>query len=295
MRVAVTDPVKATLRGVRLAMVAVVAFAAGLSAAPSSPPSSPSSPTTAPELVEAGAAVTVTWSTKKRTLSDGRTFFVRVPACSPYRSPGCREFRGRERALVIFLHGADGAEDAETAAGWLGGLHALSRDTIFAFGVSKNGTRRWDAGFCCTANPVDDVGYLARVVNKVAGKWSVDRKRVGAIGLSNGGMLALRAICELPDKFAAATALAATYDQGCDLGRVRVGQWHGGRDATVPLNGGTVTVDDEQRTLPPVASLAQRMASGSVYELHVLPNRAHAMAWPQFRQATRWLVAHLPD
>lgn len=272
-------------------MVAVVAFAAGLAAAPSSPPTS----TTAPELVDARAAVTVTWSTKKRTLPDGRTFFVRVPTCSPYRSPGCRKFRGRERAVVIFLHGAAAAEDAETAAGWLGGLHALSRDTIFAFGVSKNGTRRWDAGFCCTENPVDDVGYLARVVNNIAGKWSVDRKRVGAMGLSNGGMLALRAICERPDKFAAVTALAATYDQDCDLGRVRVGQWHGGRDATVLLNGGTTTVGDTQRTLPPVASLAQRMAPGSVFELHVLPNRAHAMAWAQFRQATWWLVAHLPE
>jgi poly(3-hydroxybutyrate) depolymerase len=271
------------LRVVRLAVILVVALAGSLWSLLLTPPA------------PAEQAVTISWTTKERALSDGRAFFVRVPTCSPYRSPGCRQFRSKDRAVVIFLHGANAAEDPQTATGWLGGLHALSRDTIFAFGVSKDGTRRWDAGFCCTDNPVDDVGYLARVVNNIAGRWSVDRRRVGAMGLSNGGMLALRAICERPGTFAAAAALAATYDHSCDAGRVRVGQWHGGRDTTVPLNGGTARVGDTERTLPPVASLAQRMAPGSSFELHVLPNRAHAMAWTQFRQATRWLVAHLPD
>lgn len=268
---------------VRLGIIAILAFAGSLSALP---PSSPA---------PAEGAVTITWSTKQRTLADGRTYFARVPTCSPVRSAGCQEFLGRDRAVVLFVHGAGGAEDPETAAGLLGGLHRLSRDTIFAFAVSKGGSRRFDAGFCCTSERVDDVGYLSRVVNHIANRWAVGRQRVGAFGLSNGGMLALRAICERPDFFAAAVALAGTYDGDCRSGRTRIGQWHGGRDTTVPLNGGPAVVGGTQHDLPPVVSLAQRMAPGSVYELHVLPHRAHAMAWNQFRQGTRWLVAHLPD
>lgn len=218
-----------------------------------------------------------------------------MPTCSPAGSPECTAYLRRERTVIFYLHGAGGPEDLETASGWLGGLHALSRDTIFVYAVSKDGTRRWDAGFCCTQEPVDDVGYLARVVNNIDLTWPVDRQRVAALGLSNGGMLALRAICDRPDVLGAAVALAGTYDGTCDAGRVRIGQWHGARDAVVPLNGGTVMVDGAQRTLPPIASLAQRMAPGSIYELRVLPNQAHAMSWTQFRQSTRWLLARLPD
>ena len=271
-----------TLRKVRLGILVAVVLAGSLSAVPSSSPA------------PAGAAVTTTWTTKERTLADGRTYFVRAPSCRPAGSAGCQRFLGRDRAVVLFLHAATGVEDLETASGFLGGFHALSRDTIFAFAVSKDGTRRFDAGFCCTAERVDDVGYTARVVNDIGRRWEVDRARIGMIGLSNGGMLALRAICERPDFFAAVVALAATYDEACDAGRVRVAQWHGARDATVPLNGGPAVVGGEQQTLPPVVSLAQRMAPGSVYELRVLPNRGHRMAWRQFRQATRWLIAHLP-
>ncbi len=272
-----------TFRLVRLGVIAiaiVLACAGSLSAQPSA-----SAPAT--------ARVSTSWTTEERTLVGGRTFFVRVPSCSPARSPGCRRFLELERAVVVFLHGANGPEDRDTASRWLAGLHAQNPETIFAFGVSEAGSRRWDAGFCCTSEPVDDVGYLARVVDNIARGWAVDRRRAGVTGFSNGGMLALRATCERPELFAAAAALAATYDGACDVGRTSIGQWHGGRDSLVPLNGGTVTIVGAQRTLPPVASLAQRMAAGSLYVLRVLPKRAHAMSWLQFRQSTRWLVSTL--
>jgi poly(3-hydroxybutyrate) depolymerase len=240
------------------------------------------------------SAVAVTWPTKKRTLGDGRTYFVRAPVCTPAGSAYCKDFLQRERAVVFFLHGATGAEDRETASGWLGGLHALSPDTIFVFGVSKDGSQRWDAGFCCTPEPVDDIGYLERVTKSIARSWTVDLRRVGAMGLSNGGMLALRVACERPDLIATVAALAATFDGSCDAGRVRIGQWHGASDTTVPLDGGTSTVGDTSTTFPPVASLAERMAKRSMFQLRVLPGRGHAMSWAEFKAATRWLLAHLP-
>jgi poly(3-hydroxybutyrate) depolymerase len=271
-----------THRKVQLGIIVIVAFAACFSALP------PPTPATA------DGSVTITWSTRKRTLDDGRRYFVRAPECSPAGARGCQEFLGHERAVIINLHGAGGAEDRDTASGWLGGLHSLSRDTIFVFGVSKDGSRQWDAGLCCTSEPVDDVGYLERVVNDVAASWAVDRRAVGAMGLSNGGMLALRVACERPDLIRTAAALAATYDGTCDRGRVRIAQWHGAVDTTVPLDGGTTTVRGTTRTYPPVASLAERMAGGSVFQLRVIPGRGHSMTWTDFRQATLWLVARLP-
>lgn len=245
-----------------------------------------------PASKAASAAVSVTWVTRERTLADGRTFFVRVPTCSA-NAAGCSEYLGRSRALVVFLHAANGAETRDTANSWLTSLHAVDGETIFAFGVSKNASRRWDAGLCCTTEAVDDVGYLRRLVDNVAAEWAIDRDQVGAMGLSNGGMLALRAACERPDLFPAAVALAGVYDGTCDNGPVQIAQWHGAVDATVPLDGGQVKVLGERLNLPSVASIAKRMSAGSVFELYVIPGRAHAMSWTEYRPATRWLLSHL--
>jgi poly(3-hydroxybutyrate) depolymerase len=238
----------------------------------------------------AGKRVTVTWSTTRRVLDDGRSYFVRAPHCTPRGAEGCADFLARKRGVVFFLHGAGGAEDRATASSWLQGLGGLGPDTIFVYGVSADDTRRFDAGFCCTEEPVDDVGYLLRVVDDIGSTWAVDHHRVGATGLSNGGMLALRAGCERPDVLSVVVGLAATYVGTCDVGRLRIGQWHGGADETVPLEGGTVTILGHTREVPPVASLAQRMARGSVFMLRVIPGRGHSMTWRDFRRSTAWLL-----
>lgn len=268
------------LRPRRIALIVVLAVAGGGLA-------------TLPASRAVDDSITVTWVTRERTMADGRTFFTRVPTCTP-KGAACVEHLARPRALVVFLHAANGAEDRATATSWLAALHAIDRETIFAFAVSKDGTRRWDAGLCCTTEAVDDVEYLGRLVTDVAADWAVDRDRVGAMGLSNGGMLALRVACERPDLYPTVVALAGVYDGACDEGQVQIGQWHGAVDPTVPLNGGQVTVLGERRTLPPVAAIAQRMTAGSVFELRVIPGRGHAMSWTEYRQATQWLLAHLP-
>lgn len=267
-------------RIIRLGVVLLLTLATGLTVVP------PPAPATA-------QSATVTWPARKRTLADGRTYFVRAPVCRPVRSAYCQAFLQRRRPLVFFLHGATGDDSREAAAGWLGGLRSLSPDTIFVFGMTKDGSGRWDAGFCCTSEPVDDVGYLADVVRDVSRKSRVDRRRIGAMGLSNGGMLALRTACERPDLMATVAALAATFDGSCDAGPIQVGQWHGAQDTTVPLEGGTFRFGDRTITLPPVASLPERMAEESKFRLRVLPDRGHAMSWSDFSAATKWLVRRL--
>lgn len=237
--------------------------------------------------------VTIGWSTTRRTLDDGRTYFVRAPHCSPAGAARCVRYLSRPRAVVLFLHAAQAKEDRATAVDWLRGLGGIGPGTLFVYGVSDGGSQRWDAGFCCTEEPVDDLGYLVRVVDDLDGPWAVDRDRVGATGFSNGGMLALRAACERPEVFAGVAALSATYVGPCDTGKVEVGQWHGGADPAVPLEGGTVHLLGQDRELPPVASLPQRMKRGSLFWLRVIPRRGHSMTWQNHEQATEWLLQHL--
>ena len=58
------------------------------------------------------------------------------------------------------------------------------------------GRRAWNAGICCALALRNDVGYLVNVVNAVSQAVPVDATRVYVVGFSNGGMMALQAICQ---------------------------------------------------------------------------------------------------
>lgn len=272
-----------TTHRTRLGIIALLAAALTLAASPPSPQADAST----------AVAVTVSWRTEQRSLADGRTYFVRGPHCSPVEATECATFRERVRPLVAWFHSANAAEDADTAHLWLGSLQPLTRDAILVFGVSEGGSKLWDAGICCTAGAVDELGYLRRVVDDVAATWTVDRARVGVVGFSNGGMLAERAACERPELVRAAVSLSGSYAGACDVAPTRIAQWHGANDQVAPLNGGYIKVFGEARRMPPAASLGQRMPLGSVFELFVRPGRGHILPWADFKDAVRWLVARL--
>ena len=81
----------------------------------------------------------------------------------------------------------------------------------------------WNAGTCCgraQADDVDDVGFAAAVVDRLAERGLVDRGRVWAAGFSNGGMLALKLACERADLVRGAVDVAGSMpDMPCDPSR----------------------------------------------------------------------------
>jgi len=69
----------------------------------------------------------------------------------------------------------------------------------------------WNGGWCCgqaASEQVRDVAFLRTLVEAVAAEVAVDRTRVYATGLSNGGAMTQRLACEAADVFAAAAAMA---------------------------------------------------------------------------------------
>jgi polyhydroxybutyrate depolymerase len=55
---------------------------------------------------------------------------------------------------------------------------------------------------------VDDVAFLATVLDEVAGRHHVDPARIYAMGFSNGGSMAFRLAAEMPESIAAIAAVA---------------------------------------------------------------------------------------
>ncbi|MCU0694350.1 MAG: hypothetical protein MUF54_23425 [Polyangiaceae bacterium] len=102
----------------------------------------------------------------------------------------------------------------------------------------------FNAGLCCgpaAANGVDDVGFVRAVVTDVSARARVNRKRVYATGMSNGGFLAHRLGCEASDIIAAIAPVAGVngVPNKCDPRRpVPVMHFHGTDDRVVAYNGG---------------------------------------------------------
>ncbi len=87
---------------------------------------------------------------------------------------------------------------------------------VFPNGFSRFKTGRfatWNAGTCCGAardRNIDDVGFIRQLVAKVTGQMNIDRNRIYATGMSNGGLMSYRLACEMSDVFKAIAPVAGT-------------------------------------------------------------------------------------
>lgn len=71
----------------------------------------------------------------------------------------------------------------------------------------------WNAGTCCAGardNKVDDVGFVRAIIDRLVNQLSIDRNRIYATGMSNGGLMAYRLACEMADTFKAIASVAGT-------------------------------------------------------------------------------------
>jgi polyhydroxybutyrate depolymerase len=91
---------------------------------------------------------------------------------------------------------------------------------------------------------VDDVGFIAALITRLAAEYPIDAGRVFAAGISNGGLMSYRLACSLPAVRGIA-AVAATHPAGqegkCTLFRpVSVMVINGTEDPIIPYDGGDI-------------------------------------------------------
>jgi len=101
---------------------------------------------------------------------------------------------------------------------------------------------------------VDDVAFTAALIDHLSEQYAIDLGRVYAAGFSNGGMLALRLACELPDRITAVAAVSSSMPQSvqaaCHPGRaIPVLMMNGTADDVIPLNGKTGLVSVSEALL----------------------------------------------
>jgi polyhydroxybutyrate depolymerase len=141
--------------------------------------------------------------------------------------------------LVVVMHGAFGTpEQTRAATGW----DALADREGFVVAYPAGAGRTWNAGRCCGlahAHKIDDVDYLHRLVEELVAKDQVDRRRVYAVGMSNGAMMAYAWACARPDDLAGIGPVAGARVADCPIApTVNVVAVHGTADYNVPIRGG---------------------------------------------------------
>lgn len=158
------------------------------------------------------------------------------------------------RPLLLVFHGGGSGKDTTPAVTCATGDVADARclNRLAALGPERYvvvypqgflGT--WNAGNCCgpaMRNGIDDVAFVARLLDRLEADFGVDPARVYATGISNGAMLSHRLACELSDRIAAIAPVAGGIgipDAECRPERpVPVLEFHGTADQNYPYEGG---------------------------------------------------------
>ncbi len=124
---------------------------------------------------------------------------------------------GTKFPVVIYLHGGGGnltgayRDGLETDADNFGFVLAVPAGTGKVANLLTWNGGRWDCGSRCgyaLENNVDDLGFIAQMIEELKKNYAVDEKRIYATGISNGAIMAYRLACELSDKIAAVAAVA---------------------------------------------------------------------------------------
>ena len=185
------------------------------------------------------AATPLTPGDTTRTLTVGerdRSYLVHVPPGYDAKQP---------TPVVVAFHG--GGSNPEQMARFSGLSEKADQAGFIVVYPAGSGrvaeALTWNAGNCCgyaQRQNIDDVGFVAALLDDLARAANVDPKRVYATGMSNGALMSYLVADKLADRFAAIAPVGGPMGtEKCQPARpVPVIHFHGTEDAFAPYAGG---------------------------------------------------------
>lgn len=177
--------------------------------------------------------------------------------------------RAKPASVVIILHGGGG--DPDNAVKMTGFNRIAERErfiAVYPAGSARNPRGKlltWNAGHCCAyamENKIDDVAFIAALIDQLVAGGSADPKRIYVTGMSNGGMMSHRLGRELSGRIAAiAPVVAAVFgDEPSPAGSLPAFIVVGAEDQTVPAAGGPLQL----RGIPGQRSAARKPVAPAI-------------------------------
>ncbi|MDJ0974380.1 MAG: PHB depolymerase family esterase [Planctomycetota bacterium] len=152
--------------------------------------------------------------------------------------------------LVLALHGGGGtaqAFDRQTNGQFGRETDKRGWVVVFPQGIAKgwNDGRKVNSRAARQRRGVNDVQFIAKLIDRIHARHGIDRSRVYATGISNGGFMSYRLALELSDRIAAIAPVTANLQKVHEAKRpahpVGLLVINGTKDPLVPYDGGYVT------------------------------------------------------
>jgi len=169
-----------------------------------------------------------------------RTYRIYVPS---------KYDRSRPLPTVLVFHGGGGTGDGMEKL-TQGGLNRLADREGFIIVYPDGVDRHWNDGrgiqnYRAQRDNIDDVGFVAALIDHLARTLTIDLGRVYATGISNGGLMSFRLARELPMRVAAVAPVAISMSEEIAQMRppsrpISVMMIPGTRDPLVPWDGGAI-------------------------------------------------------
>lgn len=136
-----------------------------------------------------------------------RKYLVHVPAKYNPANP---------TPLLMSFHGGGAHMEYQASDKNYGQISKSDKEgfiVVFPNGYSKLGGKfaTWNAGTCCGPardKNVDDIAFVKQMIANLSGQLNIDKGRIFATGMSNGGMFSHRLACEMSDTFKAIASVA---------------------------------------------------------------------------------------
>lgn len=151
--------------------------------------------------------------------------------------------------LLIVLHGGGGTgEKMEKLT--RGGFNTLADREDFIVVYPDGVEKHWNDGrevqsWRSHRENIDDVGFISALIDHLSEELNIDKKRVYAVGISNGGMMSQRLACDLTEKITAIGVVASSMSENLSMvckptTPISVLIISGTEDPLVPFEGGDI-------------------------------------------------------
>ncbi|MBK7105138.1 MAG: T9SS type A sorting domain-containing protein [Ignavibacteriae bacterium] len=170
-----------------------------------------------------------------------RTYLTHLP-------PQYNSNEDKEYPLVLVMHGGFGnAYNIEEQSQFSNKADTAKFPFIVVYpeGVkSPINITTWNAGGCCgysVNTNINDVDFISTLLDKIVSKYKIDKNRIYASGLSNGGMMSYRLAAELSNRIAAIAPVASVMVNENifePVNSIPIIHLHSFWDDSVPIEGG---------------------------------------------------------
>jgi len=176
-----------------------------------------------------------------------RTYYVHFPPSEKMKS----------KVPILFnLHGGGGTAKGSVRITF-GRFNELADKDGFIMVYPEAVQKSWNNGrkldeTKAWREDIDDVGFIVKIVETLEAKYKVDRKRIYTTGMSNGGFMSSRLLCERADLFRGGAILTASistdFFPNCKPSQpIAVLLMNSTKDAIIPYDGGIIKFFGKER------------------------------------------------